>query len=656
MRRLKTPAAFFTFFGWFRRGLFWKLGILILVVGGILLLWPAPETGISKGTTFTVRRGPLRISVSEGGTIEAAESQTSKSEIKGQTKILSIVEEGYQVTEEDVRQGKVLVTLDDSQLLEQKTQQEMQYQSALAQYTDSREQYEIQIKQNESDIKAAELEVKFARMDFEKYLGAQVAGEILARLQLDAPVVASLDLYSADSSSADPGSDAERTTAAAASELTSQPSQETSNPSDGTSAADSHSGDPVPAASPNEPNPSGSSPDSMTGGSGVERGGAALIEQVSSGPALSIDFSQYADADLLGDGEAQQRLKALQNARMLAQEELALAETNYEGTRRLSERNFVTQQELDADEMKVKRSRNSYESSVIEENLFIRYEFPKRAEQLLSNYQEALRKLERTLKLATSKLAQAAAKKTSAEATYQLQKNKRDDVLEQIEKCVIRAERPGLVVYAGSNQPWRMERIEEGASVREGQEIVTIPDMTQMTVNVKVHESSIKKIQKGQKATITLDAFPDEMLHGEVTKLSVLPDSSMRWMNPDIKLYPVIVTIQGVYDWLKPGLSAQTEIIIKELDNVLYVPIQAVSMVDGQRVCYVLNALGLSERRLVTTGDMSADFIEIQEGLEEGETVLLRAPALPEEEHDGPQHERPAPPQEPIAAQPAQAS
>ncbi|HOJ34583.1 MAG TPA: efflux RND transporter periplasmic adaptor subunit [Candidatus Hydrogenedentes bacterium] len=629
-----------------RKGRVWKTGIVILLVMALLVIFfPKKTTSVSRGTTYTVKRGPLRISVIEGGTIEAAESQTSKSEIKGQTKILSIIEEGYQVTEQDVRDGKILVRLDDSNLLEQKTQQEMQYQTALARYTEAKEQYEIQVKQNESDIKSAELEVKFARMDFEKYLGEQVAGQILK--ELEPSIQAAMEMAAKD---LEPDLLNNQDSAVTKTEQQvlsgAKPSEQMQAAPLGNSSSTSGEGKGETAPSP-EKETGGTSVELSESEGVLDASAKATIESAVPQLELTVDFTKYADADLLGDGEAQQKLKTLQNARMLAEEELKLAETNFEGTKRLKERNFVTQQELDADEMKVKRLRNAFESASIEESLFIKYGFPKQAEKLLATYLEALRKYERTTKLAKSKLAQAEAQWKSAEATFQLQKTKRDDVLQQIEKCVIRAERPGLVVYAGSNQPWRGDRIEEGAVVREGQEIITIPDMTQMTVNVKVHESSIKKVQKGQKALITLDAYPDEKLQGEVTKLSVLPDSSMRWMNPDIKLYPVTVAIDGVHEWLKPGLTANTEIIIKELQDVLFVPIQAVSVVDGQRVCYVVNALGVAEQRVVKTGEMSADFVEILEGLEEGETVLLRAPTTPEEKAKPKTEKRDNPPEKP---------
>ena len=103
--------------------------------------------------------------------------------------------------------------------------------------------------------------------------------------------------------------------------------------------------------------------------------------------------------------------------------------------------------------MKVRRSANTAEASRIAEELFIKYEFPKEAEKLLSDYQEAIRRLVRVRKEAVSNLAQAEARMKSAEAKYLLQAARRQELIEQLEKCTIRAERSGLVVYAGSNEP-----------------------------------------------------------------------------------------------------------------------------------------------------------------------------------------------------------
>jgi RND family efflux transporter MFP subunit len=187
-----------------------------------------------------------------------------------------------------------------------------------------------------------------------------------------------------------------------------------------------------------------------------------------------------------------------------------------------------------------------------------------------------------------------------------------------------------LVVYGGSDERFYYggdERIREGATVRERQSIITIPDMSHMSVKVAIHESYIKKVKRGQKARITVDAFADKELHGEVSKVGVLPDSQNRWMNPDLKVYITTISVDGTHDWLKPGMTAKVEIQVGHLDNVVHVPVQAVTPIDGRQYCHVVGGSNPG-RREVQTGEFNDDFIEIRTGLKEGERVLLRQPAV----------------------------
>ena len=137
----------------------WRLVVAVLVV--VLLGWWGLRSGgtsASQVLTFAARRGPLEITVLEGGSLQALESQEIKCEVRvgyQGTKILRIVEEGYLVTEEDVRTNKVLCELDSSDLQKQIVQQEIQYQTAVASLTDAQQNYEIQLGQNESQITKA---------------------------------------------------------------------------------------------------------------------------------------------------------------------------------------------------------------------------------------------------------------------------------------------------------------------------------------------------------------------------------------------------------------------------------------------------------------------------------------------------------------------
>jgi HlyD family secretion protein len=96
-------------------------------------------------------------------------------------------------------------------------------------------------------------------------------------------------------------------------------------------------------------------------------------------------------------------------------------------------------------------------------------------------------------------------------------------------------------------------------------------------------------------------------------------------MNPDLKVYGVTVALDGSQDWVKPGMSAKVEILVTRLLDVVFIPVQAVSLNEGKQVCYVAGGMK-PERREVEIGEFTDEFIEIKNGLKEKEVVLLRPP------------------------------
>ena len=314
----------------------------------------------------------------------------------------------------------------------------------------------------------------------------------------------------------------------------------------------------------------------------------------------------------------------------VGQKEQGQAKSTLEATKRLHEKGFVTKVDLERDEIAAENARLKVQKAETARDLFVQYEFKKSAEESLSKYVEAARELNRARKAAVSKLAQAEAKFRSAQAQFNVQQRQLKEMTEQVDKCVLRAKKAGLVVYGGGGGDDMVfygdqERIREGATVRERQSIITIPDMTKMGVKVRIHESYIKQVKKGQKVRITADAVPDQVLDGEVTKVGVLPDSANSWLSPGMKVYLTTISITGAKEWLKPGMTAKVEILVDTLPNVTYVPVQAVTPLDGGQVCHVRQGRK-TEPRKVEIGQFNDEFIEIKSGLREGEVVLLRPP------------------------------
>lgn len=559
-----------------------------------------PQTNIN--VVYPATKGNFEVTILEGGSIEAKESLQIKSEVQGETKILSIVEEGYYVTPEDVQAGKILVELDAKKLLDQQTEQELRFQNAKASLANSEEQHEIQKNQNEIDIRQNELAMKFARMDIEKYLGIKTTNEIIKKIGVDEESIQKLILLEKENKNIGKEENEIR-------------ERKKRNEKEDNTEQNQN----------NDVKITGENNEDVNVNPDTEEENNSAKVLISSITSEGIDFKKYADSALLGDGVAQQTLQKYTTDVILAEEDVKLSQKKLEGTRRLFEKAFVTQTDLETDELTLKRKQVTLEQANTNKSLFIQYEFPKQAERLVAEYIEAVWKYIRIQKLAKSRLAQTEANLNSAKAQFALESRKKRELEEQIEKCTIRATKPGLVVYGGEEDRFMQERIQEGASIRERQIIITIPDTSIMQVRSKIHESNIKRVKQGQKVKIRVDAFPDELLTGTVEKVAVLPNAQNRWLNPDLKVYDTFIIIDGTHSWLKPGMTAQVEIQVAELKDVLYIPLQSVFNVDNQQVCYVQKGNEI-EMRIVKTGEFNESFIEIKEGLKEGEKVLLYTP------------------------------
>ena len=343
------------------------------------------------------------------------------------------------------------------------------------------------------------------------------------------------------------------------------------------------------------------------------------------------------DPNLLEGSSAGQELKRLHDEIILAEGNLKTAKDTLAGSIKLHEADYVSDLELERDRLDVISSQFSQENARVNLDLFLSYDFPKNTEQYLSDYIEAGRELKRTYAECRSRLAQAQAKLNNAQERFRSQSNFVADLKQQIEYCTIKAIAPGLVIYGegGSGDAYRRYRggsggiIAEGEVVYEGQAIISMPDTAAMVAEVSVHETEVDKVRPGQPVQVVMDAFPDRILHGKVLEVAPLPDQQRGWMNPDLKVYETLVSIEGTHDFLKTRMSCKVEILVRRLEDVLLVPIQVVTNRGGHKVCYVATASGAQERQ-VTTGAFTDTLVQITSGLEEGEEILLNPPLFEE--------------------------
>jgi RND family efflux transporter MFP subunit len=211
----------------------------------------------------------------------------------------------------------------------------------------------------------------------------------------------------------------------------------------------------------------------------------------------------------------------------------------------------------------------------------------------------------------------------SEEERASQEKARLDSIIHQLTKCKIRAKANGMVVYyeaPGRFGPDEEDRIREGAVVRERQKLIVIPDLKRMQVRVLVNESKIDGVKKGQPVQITVDAFGDRPLTGRVESVAAAPEQGL-WYDRDKRNYAVLVNIDETFDGLKPGMTAQASILLNHVSEVLLVPVQCVRTVGSKSTCLVVHADGQIETRVVKLGASNDSFVQIIEGLQEGEHV-----------------------------------
>lgn len=340
---------------------------------------------------------------------------------------------------------------------------------------------------------------------------------------------------------------------------------------------------------------------------------------------LKLDFAQT-DLKKYLEGDWPQQKRESQAEITIAEEELKRARNRLKWTQKLEKEGFVTRTELEADELAVKKAELGLDRATAKLKIQEVYENPRKVKELRAKVDETVEELERVKHKAKAQLLQKDASLSAKQATFGLQNQKLEKIQDQISKCKINAPAPGLVVYYTDARRWGggENAIEEGAMVRQRQPLITLPDVSLMRADVKVHESAIDLVEPGQRASITIDALHDRHFWGKVTRVAPLADNQ-RWFSPDVKVYHTEVLIDSATEDLRPGMSAMVEIVIAELKDVLSVPIQTVSLYQGVESCYVMNGAGV-ELRAVELGLANEKHVVVKEGVKENERVLLYPP------------------------------
>ena len=198
-------------------------------------------------------------------------------------------------------------------------------------------------------------------------------------------------------------------------------------------------------------------------------------------------------------------------------------------------------------------------------------------------------------------------------------------VVAQRDGIVMRTESPRIMVSGSTGTGSFGGPVREGSVILLITPILQFPDLSRMQISADVAEADFRKIEKGQKAFITVDAAEKLVTTGKINRKSLSSSVAQRYSGSKVKSYEVIIDVDSCHSKMKPGLSANCEIIIKEEKDTLFVPTIAIYERDSSKIVYVKGKKEFVPVK-VETGTSGSSFTIITGGLKGDETIALTEP------------------------------
>jgi len=250
------------------------------------------------------------------------------------------------------------------------------------------------------------------------------------------------------------------------------------------------------------------------------------------------------------------------------------------------------------------------------------YEAPTVRRQAEIDYEKAERQLAQAKSDYETKTDQARAKMREVGTEVSRQRALLKVIQDVMAGFTIRAPAPGMLIYV--KEQWSGKKRTTGSQVTAWDPAVgTLPDLAKMESVTYVNEIDVRKVAVGQPAVITLDADPAKKLTGTVTNVANVGEQRP---NSDAKVFEVKIQVEQSDSTLRPGMTTGNVIETLKLDTALYVPLEALGSDSGVAYVYKQSG-GRVLKQEVVTGAMNDDEVVIEQGLAEGDRVVLTPPS-----------------------------
>jgi HlyD family secretion protein len=200
---------------------------------------------------------------------------------------------------------------------------------------------------------------------------------------------------------------------------------------------------------------------------------------------------------------------------------------------------------------------------------------------------------------------------------HQVKFQRHQSALNQLE---VLAPYDGMLVY---EKNWRGEKASIGQTVFPGSTIAKIPNLENMQAKLFVLDKNAIDLKIGQTVNLTLDAYPDEKLTGEVLSVSGFSRTIKRG-NPT-KYFELIVSLDNQSATLQPGAKVSASVRVANSKIKTVIPLQAIFNEKSENYVYIKKGQNFSKRPVKTAGK-NLYFVEIIAGLTAGDIIALSVP------------------------------
>ncbi len=270
-------------------------------------------------------------------------------------------------------------------------------------------------------------------------------------------------------------------------------------------------------------------------------------------------------------------------------------------------REAINNAKLDLEYLKIDLEQSKYESEAYQRKTQMRYQ---KAEIEVDKIRRDYLLDRNRLKIQVGRYEERVAEFKDRIAKYQM----------ALAATTIRTPEDGIVMFA---KDWSGKTYGKDSDINIWRPLIaTLPDMSVAISETYIREIDIAKVGVGDSVRITIDALPDKIFWGKVINIATIGEDHKDF---DMKAFKVLIRFERSDKDMKPGMSANNDIIIASYQDKLLLPMKAVFVKNGKQIVYLKHGGNITEQEIELVGE-NEEFGVVEKVIQEGDVVLLYQP------------------------------